>query len=819
LASRVKEHTIPDLETTITARATGALGRALRAIRGAMRRLGPALALALAAPAAGAAPGIVVTPSELDVPVVTIGDTAYARIEIANRGDQTLIVSALDLPEGVRFSVPLPHILAPDSLLKANVEIAPIDTATRIRSLSIHSNDPTQDSVVTVTWPNRALPLVVTTLAIGLDDPYPLGEPIVVESVPMDGVRIEKMTLYYRNGLSGLFNPIDMTRNIRAWIGIIEGGLVLEGKIDYYVEMENSGFTATDPPEADARPFRLDISSPFQFDFDAVARDPGLTFRVGENIDFMMGLGRGTIFDSGSLYFRSGGDSLYDRVDILEISFTGISASIPGTAVAASGVEYFAEINTRTTRLTDPANDPVLEPIEIRVRVENLAEPSVHPAERYRLFSTPYEPPQGTTLSAILSDHQEFGSYDPVRWRAFRYLPELGANVELSAATGHEFDLAPGRAFWLISRSEHRIDTAPAPGTSTKLSEPFRMILPPGWNAIGNPFDFPIRWATAVRKPATIGDPIAFDPATNDYVEASPAEILPFEGYFVENSSAVDETLFIQPRKRPVRGPGVVAARVAAPSPISGWRVEARAAGGVDGANVIGVASDAADQRDAQDAAEPPPPPEARVRLAIANREWPAHAGLYRRDIRAPGPGHAWELELTSATAGEPIAITIRPEGTPPGETVWLLDREQGSVVELAPQADGARTHRVLSLGASRPYRVTLLAGAEDWVRRASRGEAAPALLTLDRVAPNPARGAVRLRFGLPRPAAVRLEVFDVTGQRIATLLEGAVKPAGFHSVVWEGTRQKGGRLTGGVYYYRLSAGSEVRSVRAVLIP
>src|SRR5262249_40118213 len=128
---------------------------------------------------------------------------------------------------------------------------------------------------------------------------------------------------------------------------------------------------------------------------------------------------------------------------------------------------------------------------------------------------------------------------------AFRWLPEHDANVELSEDPG-AFTLTPGRAFWVVSRDAHRIDTAPVPGVSTSALQPKRILLAPGWNPIGDPFAFPVAWSD-VGKSAGVSDPVAFDSDRNDYADDSPRVLMPFAGYFVENTSAVIETLSVQP--------------------------------------------------------------------------------------------------------------------------------------------------------------------------------------------------------------------------------------------------------------------------------
>ncbi|MGA7306398.1 MAG: T9SS type A sorting domain-containing protein [Rhodothermales bacterium] len=67
---------------------------------------------------------------------------------------------------------------------------------------------------------------------------------------------------------------------------------------------------------------------------------------------------------------------------------------------------------------------------------------------------------------------------------------------------------------------------------------------------------------------------------------------------------------------------------------------------------------------------------------------------------------------------------------------------------------------------------------------------------------PNPFAQETAIEFTLPHPASVLLEVFDVTGRRIATLADKSFS-AGLHTV-----RFGGGSLPAGVYPYRLQVGS-----------
>lgn len=77
---------------------------------------------------------------------------------------------------------------------------------------------------------------------------------------------------------------------------------------------------------------------------------------------------------------------------------------------------------------------------------------------------------------------------------------------------------------------------------------------------------------------------------------------------------------------------------------------------------------------------------------------------------------------------------------------------------------------------------------------------------------PNPFRLETTIRFELPRSEYVRLEVYNLLGQRVAVLVEGPM-PTGRHEV-----RFHAGALPSGVYLYRLEAGDRVEVRKMTLL-
>ena len=90
--------------------------------------------------------------------------------------------------------------------------------------------------------------------------------------------------------------------------------------------------------------------------------------------------------------------------------------------------------------------------------------------------------------------------------------------------------------------------------------------------------------------------------------------------------------------------------------------------------------------------------------------------------------------------------------------------------------------------------------------------EAAPAAFALSAPAPNPTRGATRLAYALPEPAAVSVEVFDAVGRRVAVLDQGS-RSAGSHVADLDAAG-----LPAGVYSVRLRAGAHVAVQRLSVV-
>lgn len=82
---------------------------------------------------------------------------------------------------------------------------------------------------------------------------------------------------------------------------------------------------------------------------------------------------------------------------------------------------------------------------------------------------------------------------------------------------------------------------------------------------------------------------------------------------------------------------------------------------------------------------------------------------------------------------------------------------------------------------------------------------------------PNPFNSSTTIKFFIVQKKNVRLEVYDVSGRRVRTLLDQPMQPGRF-KIAWDGRNAGGEAVASGVYFYRLSAGDFVGVKKMVLL-
>ena len=110
------------------------------------------------------------------------------------------------------------------------------------------------------------------------------------------------------------------------------------------------------------------------------------------------------------------------------------------------------------------------------------------------------------------------------------------------------------------------------------------------------------------------------------------------------------------------------------------------------------------------------------------------------------------------------------------------------------------------SVAKSRNARFTL------YIEPGEDGSELPTEVTLNQNYPNPFNPATSIEFALPVEDRVRVDVFDVLGRKVQTLVDQRYQ-AGYHEIDFDGNS-----LASGVYFYRLITSDKVLSKRMTLI-
>ena len=99
---------------------------------------------------------------------------------------------------------------------------------------------------------------------------------------------------------------------------------------------------------------------------------------------------------------------------------------------------------------------------------------------------------------------------------------------------------------------------------------------------------------------------------------------------------------------------------------------------------------------------------------------------------------------------------------------------------------------------------------------KAMAAKSRPLSFALEPNYPNPFNPHTMVRYALPEAQQVRLEIYDLLGQKVRTLVDGA-QPPGSYRLVWDGRNDRGLAVASGVYFYRLKT-PQFRHTRKMLL-
>ena len=295
-------------------------------------------------------------------------------------------------------------------------------------------------------------------------------------------------------------------------------------------------------------------------------------------------------------------------------------------------------------------------------------------AADYRIFTVPYEMRKKSPRKVF----GYFPSYDANQWRMFTM--DRGGYREF----GDIKSIEPGKAYWLLARYDMDLFLS---GRTVNSYDPFFVQLAPGWNVIGSPFLYPVRWADVMAKNPDYSQFIS--PALWQFSDGgfTKADTLnPFEGYYVFNSFAGDVEVVIPPDPstpqlydelslQSAQSPSRQSAGSSTGG--SGWLMKITAVDGAyrDADNLFGITSNATDGIDRLDMAEPP--------------AWPQHLSFYFVSSDEPGKRFASDIRKSGTEwkavleGGEDYVTVLGWELLRGSPDLELVDSETNTVINM----------------------------------------------------------------------------------------------------------------------------------------
>ncbi|MEA3392052.1 MAG: T9SS type A sorting domain-containing protein, partial [Candidatus Marinimicrobia bacterium] len=155
---------------------------------------------------------------------------------------------------------------------------------------------------------------------------------------------------------------------------------------------------------------------------------------------------------------------------------------------------------------------------------------------------------------------------------------------------------------------------------------------------------------------------------------------------------------------------------------------------------------------------------------------------------------------------GDPLTYTW--SGNSANLNISLQD---DSLVVLTPGSDYLGTETVTFVAKDNEGDSTSHT-LDVWVSETGIADAMPGDFRCDQNYPNPFNPSTSIRYQLPENRYVSLYIYDLSGHKIRTLING-IQDAGYYTVQFHADD-----LPSGVYIYRLQAGNDVRTMKMILM-
>jgi hypothetical protein len=395
--------------------------------------------------------------------------------------------------------------------------------------------------------------------------------------------------------------------------------------------------------------------------------------------------------------------------------------------------------------------------------------------------------------------------------------------------------LQPGQGYFVNLPLQQTVTlngSSPLPDNTLSYSIPLKV----GWNQIGNPFLYPMKWSDVTVQSYNANDPnpsfspisvqtasdlqhnwmgsaiYRFDVTSQQYMfdQDFSTIIQPFVGYWVLSKRANVTLVFPKPVDASLVPPITSTTTLSAASRAmkGGWKVQlvAESNNTSDTCNYIGVSPNATDAYNPADV-EKPPSPGRSVSLGILHSDWGSNNGTFAQDIRGSVTGRkVWNLRLTSPQPNADVKLTWPGiQSVPRSMILMLTDNATGrswmmnqtSSVSINTGASGQSSLSVI-------LQPRTAAGAFRFV-------------SWDIAATRANNGSV-ISVSATQDAMISVKIMNASGQLVRDL---GSRPSSSRSasLSWDYRDSRGASLPAGAYLVEIRGATQDGQTAKVIVP
>jgi len=282
----------------------------------------------------------------------------------------------------------------------------------------------------------------------------------------------------------------------------------------------------------------------------------------------------------------------------------------------------------------------------------------------------------------------------------------------------------------------------------------------------------------------------------------------PYAGYWLKVG---DDITLIGNRSTDTLAVGERASRPAVAAPEDGWLLPLVVSAGQlrDNSTWIGCAASASDSFDVGvDVAKPPRPEMGpSVYAAIEHDDWGGANGRYAVDVRsAASQRTTWKLAISCAGGQDTVTVGWPDMSRLPAD--------------VRPVLRDPATGRQVYMRTAQGYEFSLRGGRR--VLEIELTNSADLPLVVSSLMAGGAGGALEISYTLSSDAEVSVEVRNMAGRLVQTVLAGALQATGIQSVGWNGMSKTGSRAPNGRYVVvvraRTASGQQAQAIGSLLL-